>query len=293
MTTSQHLGPIIPRRRLGAELRRLRHERGMLLGEVAQQLMISTSKLSRLEKGQGAPQDRDVRDLLNYYDLTGTDLGERMWSWAKEGRETPWWNEATDEVRSIVERYVQFETAATLVRGYIAQFVPSLLQTPEYARAHVTAMLTTNAEEVAEHVDLRLRRQQIIARKEYPVSIDFVLDESVFHRMVGTPTIMREQLLSLVRASEQPNVTLRIFPFANGPQAAITEGTYCIFQFRRPIDQDVVNVESMLTESYIDQPERVERYRELLDSLEQRSLNPDASREFIRSMSDSYLSSGS
>ena len=58
-------GPLLPRRRLGAELRRLRGDR--TLDEVAAETLISTSKLSRLENGQGVPQLRDIRDLINFY----------------------------------------------------------------------------------------------------------------------------------------------------------------------------------------------------------------------------------
>ena len=58
-------GPLLPRRRLGAELKRLRGDR--TLDEVAAETLISTSKLSRLENGQGVPQPRDIRDLINFY----------------------------------------------------------------------------------------------------------------------------------------------------------------------------------------------------------------------------------
>jgi transcriptional regulator with XRE-family HTH domain len=288
MTASQGLGPAIPRRRFGAELRRLRTEQGKLLGQVAKELMISTSKLSRLEKGHGAPQDRDVRDLLEYYQLTGTELGDRMWRWALEGRETPWWHEAPEPVPPAIDQYLQYETAASLIRGY-ATFVPSLLQTAGYAQALVTAMDTVDPEEVASHVDLRIRRQSAISRDEYPVSLDTILDESVFHRMVGTAATMREQLISLANASELPTVSLRVFPFAAGPHPALREGAFSVFEFRRNIDQDVVYIESEVADSYIDQPEQVERYRRLLDGLSARSLDPTASAGFIRRMSDSYL----
>ena len=54
-------GPAGPRRRLGAELRRLRNGVGMHLDEVAQVLGCSTSKVSRLETGKGVPKASDDR----------------------------------------------------------------------------------------------------------------------------------------------------------------------------------------------------------------------------------------
>ena len=42
--------------------------RDRTLDEVAAETLISTSKLSRLENGQGVPQPRDIRDLINFYE---------------------------------------------------------------------------------------------------------------------------------------------------------------------------------------------------------------------------------
>src|SRR2546421_11414435 len=105
MPASQGPGSTIPRRRFGAELRRLREERGKLLIDVADDLLISSSKLSRLEKGHAAPQDRDVRDLLRYYGQSDTELGERMRRWASEGREPPWWQGGADVVPPGMAQY--------------------------------------------------------------------------------------------------------------------------------------------------------------------------------------------
>ena len=77
MTASQGLDPASPRRLFGAALRRLRREEGKLLSDVAKDVMFSPSKLSRLEKGQSVPQERDVRDLLDYYGQSGTELGKQ------------------------------------------------------------------------------------------------------------------------------------------------------------------------------------------------------------------------
>jgi alkanesulfonate monooxygenase SsuD/methylene tetrahydromethanopterin reductase-like flavin-dependent oxidoreductase (luciferase family) len=95
---------------------------------------------------------------------------------------------------------MQYETAASLIDGYVSHFVPSLLQTASYARALISALNSTDPDEIAALVDLRLRRQEVISRDEFPDSLDVIIDESIFHRMVGTPTIMREQIVHLADA---------------------------------------------------------------------------------------------
>jgi transcriptional regulator with XRE-family HTH domain len=286
MTAGPGLGPAIPRRRFGAELRRLRTEQGKRLQQVAKDLMISTSKLSRLEKGQGVPQDRDVRDLLDYYGLTDTDLGRRMWAWAEESRETPWWSDASDALPTPLDRYMQYETAAAVIRGYAALAVPTLLQTAAYSRALFSRLY--DPAEADRLVALTPGRQDALNRDVYPVSLDLVIDEAVLHRVVGSAEVMREQLVYLADASHRDNVTLRIFPFAAGHNPVMLEGVFTYFHFRRDIDADVVNLEGKVIDQYIEQPDALAQYRALLDALRERALDQDASREFVTDMASRY-----
>lgn len=59
--------PVITRRRLGAELRRLRTVSNKTIEQAAEVLECSPAKISRLESGGGVPKVRDVRDLLRLY----------------------------------------------------------------------------------------------------------------------------------------------------------------------------------------------------------------------------------
>ncbi|MGQ0574812.1 MAG: helix-turn-helix domain-containing protein [Pseudonocardia sp.] len=281
------LGPAIPRRRLGNALRELRDGRGKTLADVAGELLISTSKLSRLEKGQGPAQERDVRDLLDYYGQADTELGERMRRWAGEGREAPWWQQQ-EPLPSVTNQYMQYETAAAEISGYVAHFVPSLLQTPDYARAMYTALNADDPDGIESLVGLTMRRQEVITRASYPVGLDVVVDESVLHRLVGSPAVMHAQLVALADATERPNVVVRIFPFAAGPHAAIAEGVFSLFHFRRTIDHDVVNIEGRVVDAYVEQPADVQIYRRLLSGLRDSALSAADSTVFIRRVAQGY-----
>jgi transcriptional regulator with XRE-family HTH domain len=287
MPESQGLGPTIPLRRLGSELRRLREGQGKLLQDVARELLISSSKLSRIEKGQGAPRERDVRDLLGYYGQTDTELGARMRRWAAEGRETPWWQDGYD-VPPLLDRYLQYETAATEISGYAIDFVPSLLQTADYARALQSALYPDDETDPDALVALTLRRQEALTRTDYPLSLDLVLDEAVLHRVVGSPAVMRAQLLALADAAELPTIRLRALPFAAGPDPAIAEGVFTIFHFRRDIDADVVNLESRLTDTYVEGEENVALYHRLTAGLRARALPPEATAEFVHDLASRF-----
>src|SRR5215469_1317170 len=62
--------PTLRRRELGALLRSLRLAQGLTVEQVAEHLLCSPSKVSRLETGQRGATLRDVRDLCRIYGVT-------------------------------------------------------------------------------------------------------------------------------------------------------------------------------------------------------------------------------
>src|SRR6185312_11284440 len=118
-------GPLLPRRRLGVELRRLRGQR--TLDEVADATLISTSKLSRLENGQGVPHPRDIRDLVSYYDLDA-QTADRLRRWANAGRSQAWWREYSGALTANLDTYLDYESGAATIRNFGLAIVPPLLQ---------------------------------------------------------------------------------------------------------------------------------------------------------------------
>ena len=86
-------GPIGPRRNIALTLKQLREESGRTLTDVAGELMISTSKLSRLENAQGQPQRRDIRDLIRHYGIEETPLADQLWQWVAAAERPGWWTD--------------------------------------------------------------------------------------------------------------------------------------------------------------------------------------------------------
>lgn len=57
--------PTVRRRELGALLRALRNQNGLTVDQVAERLLCSPSKVSRMETGRGLATPRDIRDLCD------------------------------------------------------------------------------------------------------------------------------------------------------------------------------------------------------------------------------------
>ena len=67
------VGPTIRRRRLGSDLRRLREQRSLRLEEVAGQLGVAPSTLSRIETGKAPTRTSYLALLLNLYGVDDPD----------------------------------------------------------------------------------------------------------------------------------------------------------------------------------------------------------------------------
>ena len=80
--------PIVRRRELGARLRALRTEKGWTIEQVAERLLMSSSKVSRLETGQRGANARDIRDLSDLYGLDDAQR-QRLIDLAKAGKQHP------------------------------------------------------------------------------------------------------------------------------------------------------------------------------------------------------------
>jgi len=63
--------PTVRRRRLAAELREIREDKGKSGDTVAAALKWSPSKISRYERARTGLRPREVERLLDYYQITG------------------------------------------------------------------------------------------------------------------------------------------------------------------------------------------------------------------------------
>jgi transcriptional regulator with XRE-family HTH domain len=282
-------GPLLHRRRLGAELRRLRGDR--TLEEVAEATLISTSKLSRLENGQGVPQPRDIRDLVNYYELDA-QAADRLRRWASAGRSQAWWREYSSALYSGLDTYLDYESGASTIRTFAAAIVPPLLQTEAYAIELYKALPVVGSADSARRLsEVRARRQQLLVESDTAPHLIFVLDEPVLRRPFGNPDHVREQLDHLLAVSRQGNVSLRIVPFAAGPHAALL-GAFTILQYSDDRDRDVVAVESHTGERFLEQPSDVLEYLRIFDAITRKSLDHDQSRALIAEVREHHLPEG-
>ncbi|AWK09662.1 helix-turn-helix domain-containing protein [Streptomyces spongiicola] len=282
---ASNVNPTVRRRRLGQELRRLRELKGMTAEEVADRLLVSQSKISRLENGRRSISQRDVRDLCGVYEVEDHRVVDSLMQMAKDSRQQGWWHAFGDIPYSV---YIGLETDAASLRVYEPQIVPGLLQTRAYAEALITGALPeTPSSDVEKRVQVRVRRQERIASDESPLRLWAVVDEAALRRVVGNKEMMREQLEHLVERSQLPHVTVQVLPFSMGAHPGIT-GHYAILEFPDAADSSVVYIEGVTSDLYLEKANDVHKYTVMYEHLRAQALNVEHTREFIEDIAKSY-----
>jgi transcriptional regulator with XRE-family HTH domain len=276
--------PTARQRELGTRLRALRNEHGMTVEEVAERLLCSATKISRLETGVRRPSLRDVRDLCALYEVDEATAAEFM-SLARGAREAGWWTHYDD---LNLDPYIGLEQEATAITCYSMFYIPGLLQTEDYARGIIkTVAPKMDAHIVQQRVEARLRRQQVLeddSRPHYHV----LLDEAVIRRGVGGISLMAAQLDKILAAVHSDKATVQVIPFAAGAYAA-ADGYFVLLEF----DEDsnlwpIVYVEGLADNQYLQRRADIARYRETIAYLRERALDSHDSIKFMVEVRDKY-----
>ncbi|TCO58729.1 helix-turn-helix domain-containing protein [Actinocrispum wychmicini] len=280
----------MPRKQLATELRRLREEAGATLEQVARELMISTSKLSRLENAQGRPQPRDVRDLIRYYGLENTTKAEQFMRWVRTAGTRAWWDDYADTIPGGLDTYLATEAEASVIRVYTLPILPVLLQTLDYTRAFLRRTEPwRSSSEIEQLLEVRSRRRQALQFRDDlpPLKLIAVTHESSIRQLVGGPEIMRDQLDYLVDRSAMPNIRLQVLPFARTPPFTST-CMYAYFEFD-DYDRDIVGIETHAGFRYFEAHDQVRRYRRYYDDLLATALSPSESLALVHSVRDEFF----
>ncbi|MEU3746852.1 MULTISPECIES: helix-turn-helix domain-containing protein [Streptomyces] len=282
---ASNVNPTVRRRRLGQELRKLREAKNMTAEQVAERLLVSQSKISRLENGRRSISQRDVRDLCGVYEVEDERMVDSLMQMAKDSRQQGWWHAFGDIPYSV---YIGLETDAESLRMYESQIIPGLLQTPAYAEAVISgAMPESTPADIDKRVTVRTRRQERIRDEERPLRLWAVIDEGALHRIVGSRQLMVQQLEHLIEQSHLPHVTVQVIPFEMGAHPGIS-GQYSILEFPDTSDSSVVYIEGVTSDLYLEKAQDVGKYSVMYEHLRAQALNVEQTREFIAKMAKKH-----
>ncbi len=276
-------GPTVSRILLGTQLRRLRESSGISREAAGAAIRASHAKISRLELGRVGFKERDIADLLTLYGIRDEDERAGYLGLMTQANVRGWWQQNSDLLPGWFEMYLRLEQEARIIRTYQVQFVPGLLQTPEYAREVILAgHRSVAAHELDRRVQLRVDRRKVLTEPDAP-QFWAVLDEAALSRPFGSAATMRGQIEFLLEMAALPNVSVQVLPFRYGGHAA-AGGPFTILRFAERDLPDVVYLEQLNSAVYVDKRSDVEEYLAVMGQVSVQADTPARSVEVLRGL---------
>jgi transcriptional regulator with XRE-family HTH domain len=248
--------PTVRRRRLGFELRRLREEHGFTLDTAAKQSGVPRATIGKIETAESRrTRARDLDALADLYQVS-QETRDALHQLSQESKEKGWWSRYKDIFSD--QALPDFEGEASAIRTFQAQVIPGLFQTPSYAEEVFKGGRATDDPGIARRVEARMTRQNILSRVR-PPHMTAVIDEAALRRIVGSRSIMAEQLEHLAHLAVRHNIDIQVLPFASGAHLGMA-GAFTILDFPEPRDPSIVYVSTAADGLYLEQPDDIERY---------------------------------
>ncbi|MCM0676925.1 helix-turn-helix domain-containing protein [Micromonospora phytophila] len=268
--------PILRRRRLGTELRRLRETAGLTGDQVIERIgWASASKLSRLENGRSRPDPDDVRVLL---DLYGADaaLREELLGITQEAGDMRGWLKNYPVMTQQQRSFAELEAGCAEISEYNPVLVPGLLQTPGYAGVRIASARQVGeeagdpegTEDIDTEVRARLARQSLLTRTPDAPRYTAVLEEAALGGRAGPPEVLREQLVQLCDLALLPNVTLHVLPRDTQIGGWYLPPTaFSLYRFADPLDPETLAIEGGFTDVMSTEANALNRYKVVFEWL--------------------------
>jgi transcriptional regulator with XRE-family HTH domain len=278
--------PNVRRRRLAAELRRLRGDAGITIDVVAERIGLSKSAVSRIENGLVGVKLPVLKALLSAYGVEGDQAAvlERL---SREGSQRGWWQVDAGEIPSNdYQTLVGLEAEAAWINDYSTGIVSGLLQTEAYAAALLMAMYPEmTAEKLERAVEYRVKRQARLA----DVRLWVILAEEGLERPVGGPVVMREQVERLRLAADDPRISLQLIGKESGEHAGMA-GNFTLIGLHDQSPPEAVYLEGTRWDACVEDPPQVAVYSRSFDNLRAAALGFQDSKTRLRRIEKELVS---
>jgi transcriptional regulator with XRE-family HTH domain len=280
--------PFVRRRRLAAELRALREERGMTADRLACLIHQSRMKISKLENAHIRPDLAEIMKILDVLGVTGEKWHEII-RIARDAAERGWWDAYGDAMGDRQRLYADIESGAKTIREYQPGAMPGILQTPDYTwapieHAKAEGPITYIPERL---VEARLQRQRTVLRPGGP-EYEVILDEVGLRRFSVPPDVMYAQLHHVIKMAEtEPRVTVRVFPLVTGMTESLTPGgSFTLFTFADPNDPSMAAVQTISAELFFTETDEVAKYVRRYRYVRSVALSEVSSLTFLSELAD-------
>lgn len=282
------ISPFVRRRRLAAELVKLREHHGYSADRLSRETGIQRQKISRLENGRIRPDQQAIMQILAHFRVH-TARWEEIMTIARQAQETGWWEKYRNEMGPRQALYADLEAGATSISEYQMTLLPGLLQIPEYTQARAAAERAKAPDRfvVERSLEARATRQHMLHRPGGP-SYEVVIDELAIRRHAAPPEVVRRQLDHIIDTGHHHQaITIRVLPLAAPvPGNAVPRSAFSTYRYPDPEDPIVVAVDTITSDLVLTEPDAVGLYTGLFDSLRAAALDPTDSLDFLTTVAE-------
>lgn len=282
------ISPFVRRRRLAAELIRLREDHGYSSDRLAKAIGVGRQRISRLENGHVRP---DLDEIMRILDVL--QVGEKRWSQimtiAREAQERGWWEKFANEMGPRQALYANLEAGARSICEYQMTLLPGLLQIPAFTevRARADRSVYPPDFDPARSLEARAARQRVIERPGGP-TYEVVIDELAVRRLAAPPGVVRAQMDHLVEVGHRrKKVTIVVLPLtASIAGNAVPRSPFFTYRYPDPDDPVVVAVDTVTSDLVLTDSTQIANYIDLYRRLYEAALPPADSLEFLAAVAE-------
>jgi transcriptional regulator with XRE-family HTH domain len=272
------------RRRLAAELRLLRDLHGITGRELARNIGISQSKVSRIEAGAALPSIAEVTAWSRALGASSETqrLLETLTDAARTEVET--WQQALEGGKRLQDDIAEAEATACRTRSFQSVMVPGLLQTPDYAQRVVTMSKEQMPQiDVPSTVAERINRQSVFYEEDK--RFEFLITEGALRWRPGPPRLLLAQLDRIATMSTKDNVSIGIIPLLRIEATAPLWHPFVILETDDGETPAVVRIEATHARLVVRAPDDLELYEKEWSSLRRMARFGDDARTFLDELS--------
>ncbi|RKR88423.1 helix-turn-helix protein [Micromonospora pisi] len=271
------------RRRLSRTLKRLREDRRYTINQVQRAMEWSTSKVVRIESGAVGITVNDLRVLLAYYGLHDDETVEALLHLSRASKRHHWAAQYRPVLPAAYIDFLGYEMEATLGSYWEPLFIPTLLQTEEYAEVLIKATAAQHLPmpEVEARVRLNNERQRRVLTPERAGATRIIIDESALVRCVGDEDVMRRQFAHLDVMIERTRAEIVVAPLAVGAHLGL-DSSFSILEHAASDDPDMVHRHGGPQDALeVEDPRVVQQHKETFDGLASAAIRGDNVRRLL------------
>jgi hypothetical protein len=238
--------------------------------------------LSRLESGKRLSMPIEIVKYATLCEVVDDeqDVLVRLTGEADDYRLVPHGSRVPDEVGSVIFN----ESTADVIESLHLTCVPAIIQTADYAHGVFEATGEVDPARIDHWVITRMARQGILTRAEPAQCILFV-HEQALRLPVGSPTVMHEQMLSLVFTNSLPHCEIRVVPAAAGV-TGMARNSFNVFTY--PDSESLIHIETPTTSEFIENRHDTAAYRSILDRVAKVAMTEFDSNAFFMKLAGDY-----